>query len=45
MASVNAKESKLKAHEITADKGEKEIAGDAESMYSFSAFVAANAAG
>lgn len=32
------------AAEVTAEKGEKEIANDAESMYAFSAFAAANAA-
>jgi len=33
----------LAINEVTADKGEKEIAGDAASMYAFSAFAAANA--
>lgn len=32
------------AAEVTADKGEKEIGSDAESMYAFSAFAAASAA-
>lgn len=44
LADVNNTENKLKAKEITADKGETAIAGDSADMYAFSAFTAANAA-
>jgi len=44
LASVNQENQELEANAVTEAKGEKEIGGDVENMYAFSAFAAANAA-